>query len=89
MTAQLFARGQAAEAHGDISGARRLYKVAAEQKHQGAALALAQLYDPDYLRRTTIGGIAPDPAAARYWYQQAEALAAIPPGPRPATVSER
>jgi len=72
--ADLYALGQAAEAQGNISGARRYYATAAEAGHAGAARALGRLYDPAYLQRKTIGGIDPDPEAARRWYERAAAL---------------
>jgi outer membrane biosynthesis protein TonB len=70
----LFARGQAAEQNGDISGARRLYGAAAARGHAAAARNLGRLYDPAVLGPTVLGGIAPDPAAARRWYERAAQL---------------
>jgi len=72
--ADLFARGQAAEQSGDISGARRLYAGAAERGDATAALRLGRLYDPAVLGRTVIGGIDSDTAAARHWYERAAQL---------------
>jgi len=43
LSRQLYARGQAAEKLGDISGARRYYRAAAEQNNAAAAQSLAQL----------------------------------------------
>lgn len=73
-TNDLFARGYAAEERGDISTARRYYTVAAESGHAGAARALGRLYDPAFLRARTVGGIDPDPEAARRWYERAVTL---------------
>jgi TPR repeat protein len=70
----MFARGQSAERSGDISAARRFYVVAADQGHAAAALHLGRLYDPVFLSRTAMGGIDPDPAAARHWYDLAAKL---------------
>ena len=72
--AMLFARGLDDELHGDVSGARRFYSTAAQQGDAAAARNLGRLYDPAYLRRTTLGGIDPDPALARYWYERAVRL---------------
>jgi len=69
--ANSYARGQAAEKLGDISGARRYYLSAEHQGHAAAARALGRLYDPAYLRRTAVGGIDADPATARRWYERA------------------
>lgn len=72
--ADLFTRGQQAEQQGDVSGARRFYAIAAEQGSAAAALGLGRLYDPAYLKRTALGGIDPDPEAARRWYERAVAM---------------
>lgn len=71
---QMFGRGQAAENQGDISGARRYYTIAAQNGHAGAAIALARLYDPAWLRGRTFGGIDPDPKAVEYWRSRAAEL---------------
>jgi hypothetical protein len=72
--ADLFARGQEAERQGDVSGARRLYATAADQGSATAARSLGRLYDPGYLKQTALGGIDPDPALARRWYERAVAM---------------
>ena len=72
--AELFARGQEAERQGDVSGARRLYATAAGQGSATAARSLGRLYDPGYLKQTALGGIDPDPALARHWYERAVAM---------------
>jgi TPR repeat protein len=72
--AELFARGQAAEQAGDVSGARRFYASAADQGSATAARDLGRLYDPAYLQRTALGGIDPDPTLARHWYERALAM---------------
>ncbi len=72
--AELFARGQEAERHGDVSGARRLYATAAGQGSATAARSLGRLYDPLYLKETAFGGIDPDPTLARQWYERAVAM---------------
>jgi TPR repeat protein len=72
--AELLARGQAAERAGDVSGARRFYASAAELGSATAARDLGRLYDPAHLQRTALGGIDPDPALARHWYERAVAM---------------
>jgi hypothetical protein len=72
--AELFARGQEAERAGDMSGARRLYAASADQGNATAARSLGRLYDPAYLKQTALGGIDPDPALARRWYERAVAM---------------
>ncbi|WP_158258696.1 SEL1-like repeat protein [Rhodopila globiformis] len=71
---ELYARGKAAEAQGDISGARRFYAAAAARGHAAAARDLGRMYDPAVLDRITVGGIDPNPALARQWYQRAAEL---------------
>jgi hypothetical protein len=78
---ELFARGQQLEAHGDVSGARRFFASAAAQGHAAAARALGRLYDPAYLKQMALGGIDPDPALARQWYEQAVAMGDVEAGP--------
>jgi TPR repeat protein len=77
----LYARGLDAEDHGDFSGARRFYAAAARQDSAAAARNLGRLYDPTYLRRTALGGVDPDPALARHWYERAISLGDAQAGP--------
>jgi TPR repeat protein len=72
--AELFTRGQDAESHGDISGARRWYAAAADQGSATAARSVGRLYDPAYLKQMAQGGIDPDAALARHWYERAVAM---------------
>jgi hypothetical protein len=78
---ELFARGQQAELRGDVSGARRFYTSAAAQGHAEAARNLGRLYDPAYLKQAAVGGIDPDPALARQWYERAVAMGDSAAGP--------
>jgi hypothetical protein len=87
--AVFFARGLDAERHGDFSGARRFYYSAAQQGDAAAARNLGRLYDPAYLKRTTLGGIDPDPALARNWYERAVRLGDAEAGPLLETLSVR
>ena len=59
---------------GDIPPARLLLERAADAQEAGAALLLAQTYDPDVLGTQDARNIIPDPAAARAWYQRAAQL---------------
>lgn len=72
--AVLFARGLDAENRGDFSGARRIYLIAAQQGDGAAARHLGRLYDPAYISQAALGGIDPDPALARQWYERAVKL---------------
>jgi hypothetical protein len=79
--AELLARGQEAERLGDVSGARRFYISAAQQGSAAAARNLGRLYDPIYLTQTALGGIDPDVALARRWYERAVAMGDPVAGP--------
>lgn len=85
----LFNRGQAAEAKGDISGARRLYGSAAERGNAAAACSLGRLYDPAYLRLSAVGGVDPDPVLARSWYERAMKMGDTDAGPLLKALSSR
>ena len=58
---------------GDIPTARLLLRRAAEAEDAGAALLLAQTYDPAVLRSSDVR---PDPESARAWYEKATQFAA-------------
>jgi TPR repeat protein len=51
-----------------------LLERAADAQEAGAALLLAQTYDPAVLGAQDMRSITPDPAAARTWYQKAAQL---------------
>jgi len=70
----LMKRAKGLIAIGDIAPARLLLERAAEAQEAGAALLLAQTYDPDVLGAQDMRSITPDPAAARRWYQKAAQL---------------
>jgi TPR repeat protein len=88
-TAILFARGLDAENRGDFSAARRYYSSAAQQGNASAARSLGRLYDPAYLRHTALGGVDPDPALARQWYERAVQLGDTEVGPLLQALSAR
>jgi hypothetical protein len=65
-------------ANGDIAAARMMFDRAAEAGEAAAAFVLAETYDPVALRRLRLrGGIAPDVALARRWYEKARDLGSI------------
>src|SRR5215831_8608151 len=70
----LVARGNALVATGDLSGARLLYRRAAEAGNARAALTLAETYDPIVLETLGESGLAPNVAMARLWYKKANEL---------------
>lgn len=59
---------------GDIVSARLLLERAAEARDAGAALLLAQTYDPDVLGTSDVRNITPEPSTARAWYEKAAKL---------------
>jgi hypothetical protein len=69
--ATLLKRAKDLIATGDIASARLFLERAADAHEAGAALILAQTYDPAVLGTSDARSIAPDPAAARAWYQKA------------------
>jgi hypothetical protein len=69
--AALLNRAKGLIAIGDIVSARLLLERAADAQEAGAALLLAQTYDPAVLGTPDARSITPDPAMARAWYQKA------------------
>jgi hypothetical protein len=62
-------------ARGDITAARMMFQRAAEAGEAAGAFALAETYDPVVLERLRLrGGITPDLALARAWYERARDL---------------
>ncbi len=72
--AMLMTRAKGMIAIGDIASARLLLERAADAQEAGAALLLAQTYDPVVLGTQDMRSITPDPAKARDWYQTAARL---------------
>jgi hypothetical protein len=72
--AALLKRAKSLIAIGDIAAARLLLERAADAQEAGAALLLAQTYDPAVLGTPDARSIIPDPATARAWYQKAVRL---------------
>ena len=69
--AALLKRAKGLIAIGDFAPARLLLKRAADAQEAGAALLLAQTYDPAVIGKQDMRSITPDPAKAREWYQKA------------------
>jgi hypothetical protein len=69
--AALLKRAKGLLAIGDITSARLLLERAADAQEAEAALMLAGTYDPQVLGSQDMRGVAPDPAAAKVWYQKA------------------
>jgi hypothetical protein len=68
-------RGDESMEEGKITAARLFYKAAADIGWAPAAFALAKTYDGHELARSkVVGGVLPDPALARNWYERAQAL---------------
>ncbi len=62
-------------ANGDTSGARLMNQRLAEKGGALPGLALADTYDPQALRQSSItGGVTPDVALGQSWYEKAKAL---------------
>jgi hypothetical protein len=69
--ASLLKRAKSLLAIGDITSARLLLERAADAQEPEAALMLAGTYDPQVLGSQDLRSVAPDPEAARAWYQKA------------------
>jgi TPR repeat protein len=72
--ATLMKRAKESLAAGDIPVARLLLERAADGQDAGAALMLAQTYDPAVLGTSDVRNITPEPDKARSWYQRAAQL---------------
>lgn len=70
----LVQRGDGLILLGDISGARRLYALAAEDGDGQAAKRLGDTYNPDFLADHHVQGLQPDLSIAQMWYRKAAAL---------------
>jgi len=72
--ATLMKRARESLTAGDIPVARLLLERAADGQDAGAALMLAQTYDPAVLGTSDVRNITPEPDKARSWYQRAAQL---------------
>jgi hypothetical protein len=71
-------KGEELFAAGNVGAARLFYERAADAGLPEGALALAATFDPNELtRRNVLGGVQPDRAAARRWYERARELGAL------------
>jgi hypothetical protein len=81
---KLMDRGNEAIAGGKVTAARLLYQAAADAGWAPGALALAQTYDSHFLSQSKVlGGVQPDPALAKKWYEKAAELGATEATARP------
>jgi TPR repeat protein len=71
MISLLLQRGQEMMGVGDVVAARLLFGRAAEAGNAEAMLEMGKTYDPAVLAQAS-PLLAPDPAEARRWYQQAQ-----------------
>lgn len=72
---KLVQKGDGNMQEGKIAAARLFYRSAAENGYAPAALALGATFDARQLARWKVaGGIQPDPAEARKWYEKAREL---------------
>jgi hypothetical protein len=67
-------RGAVLMRNGDIAAARLLYEDLAVSGSAKGARALAETYDPAYLKGVFIAGLRPNPEKAKIWYQFAAEL---------------
>lgn len=72
--AVLLKRAKSLLAIGDVTSARLLLERAADAQEPEAALMLAGTYDPQVQASQDMRGVAPDPEAAKVWYQKAAQL---------------
>jgi hypothetical protein len=73
----MHAKGQELLERGQVYAARKLFERAAEIGLAQAAVSMAATYDPEELYKLRVMGLAPDPAAARKWYEKARELGAV------------
>jgi hypothetical protein len=59
---------------GDVAGARQLFEHLARRGSALGAFALAQSYDPNYLKKVNTRGLPGDQKRADYWYRRAAEL---------------
>lgn len=85
----LMKQGELFMANADVSGARLIFRRAAEAGDAAAALALAETYDPLMLGKSAAtAGIISDIAVARSWYERARDLGSTVAGERIARLAQ-
>jgi len=75
--ANLMERAKGFLASGDLPSARLLLERAADSQEAGAALMLAETYDPAVLGAQDIRNITAEPEKARAWYKKAAQLGSV------------
>jgi hypothetical protein len=76
-------RGQQLMTTGNVAAARLMLKRAAEAGSPRASLDLGATYDPMMRGQLTLGGIKPDAAMARAWYEKASQFGSAEAAHRP------
>jgi hypothetical protein len=71
---QIFARARSYLKQRDISSARMILQYAATLGSGISAMALAETFDPHYLKKVNLHGVAASPSDARKWYKVAANL---------------
>jgi hypothetical protein len=67
-------RGRQLLHENDIAAARLIFKRLAESGVAEAAFAMAQTYDPEFLKTIPTAGLQPDLVQARKWYERAAVM---------------
>jgi hypothetical protein len=67
-------RGRQLLQENDVAAARLIFKRLAESAVAEAAFALAQTYDPEFLKTIPTAGLQPDLVQARKWYERAAVM---------------
>ena len=86
---RLLARADLLLDTGDLSAARDLFRMAAEQGSAGGAMKLAETYDAGELERLGMTSSLADAMAARRWYELAQSLGALQAGDRLTALNQR
>jgi hypothetical protein len=67
-------RGRQLLQENDVAAARLIFKRLAESGVAEAAFAMAQTYDPEFLKTIPTAGLQPDLVQARKWYERAAVM---------------
>lgn len=67
-------RGKQLLQENDVAAARLIFKRLAESGVAEAAFAMAQTYDPEFLKTIPTAGLQPDLVQARKWYERAAVM---------------
>jgi hypothetical protein len=87
---KLMDRGDQHLLEGKIASARRFYQLAADIGWPEGALAIARTYDAEFLKRFPIvGGIQPNAALAKQWYDTAREISLRPLPPDLQSVNKK